>query len=142
VISEKHSGCEEKPVSVEVEASSLLREIVAPQQPGESVKALIGRAARRTGIEFGRVKRLWYSEAKAILASEMDAIRSAAARKACEASSDLRSQHQDVARRIAELEKLVLDLGAKLDRSLPHVASGQHDAPGARAVREVQAPRM
>ncbi len=60
------------------EAAFLLREIASPGIPGESVKAAIGRAARKSGLAYGRIRRIWYGLA-VIEAQEMDKIRSIAA---------------------------------------------------------------
>jgi uncharacterized protein YceH (UPF0502 family) len=117
----------ERCVSIESEASSLLRALVTPPAPGESVKALIRRAGRRAGLTFSRAKKLWYSEARAIRAEEMDAIRAAAARKQGEAESDLRNEIEHLRARLAGIEAR-LDLGGE-------------DSAGAAADLVRQAPR-
>jgi hypothetical protein len=112
-------------VSVESEASSLLRVIVAPPVPGESVKALIGRAARRCGLTFSRARKLWYGEARAILATEMDALRAAARVKQDEAEGGyeraLRAEYREIFDRLARIE-------ARLGEEGPD-ASRQSDSP-------------
>ena len=109
-------------MSVESEASSLLRAIVAPPFPGESVKALIGRAARKGGLTFIRARKLWYREARAILASEMDALR--AARRQREEEIALSGQYRDIIQRLSDIE-------ARLDAEGANAARGMVDSPGA-----------
>ena len=75
----KDSFPNEKIMSVQCEASNLLREIVSPREPGESVKALWLRASRKTGISFSRITKLWYGLPARIDAYEMDTLRRAAA---------------------------------------------------------------
>lgn len=107
---DKSSQREESVVSVESEASRLLRAIVSPPLPGESVKALIGRAARRAGLMFNRARKLWYGEALAILAVEMDALRAAAQGKQeaeRERENALRSECREILERVGRIEALL-----------------------------------
>lgn len=57
------------------EAAVLVRQWAGPRQPSDSVKTLIRRAARRLGFSYSRTKAIWYGEARAVLAGEMDALR-------------------------------------------------------------------
>jgi hypothetical protein len=86
--SEVSGKSSEKPVSEFVspvaEAADLLRRVAEPRPVGDSVKAAINRAAFRVSLPPGRVQDLWYSEARMVRSNEMDAIRSAAARRARE----------------------------------------------------------
>lgn len=113
---ENHSPSREQSVSVEFEASSLLRDLVAPPYPGESVKALIGRAARRSGLTFIRAKKLWYGEVRdnAIRAEEMDALRRAARVKQDEAESGLIGELRELRARLARLETRLAQDGASV----------------------------
>lgn len=114
-------------MSVEFEASRLLRDLVAPPYPGESVKALIGRAARRAGLTFIRAKKLWYGEVRdgAIRAEEMDALRAAVRIKQDEAEGEheraLRAEYREIFDRLARIE-------ARLGEEGPD-ASRQSDPP-------------
>ena len=65
----------EKNMCVKSEASTLLREIVAPPWPGESVKALIRRASRKSGLTVSRATKLWYGLCARIDAEEIDRLR-------------------------------------------------------------------
>lgn len=66
---------ENSEMTVLSEASFLVRQIAEPRPVGDSVKAAIGRAARRLGFSFSRTKTIWYAEAHRIDAHEMDALR-------------------------------------------------------------------
>lgn len=61
--------------SVGAEMAQIMRTAAGPMQPGESIQDLIRRAARRTGISYGRAKRLWYQEVRRIAAHEADNLR-------------------------------------------------------------------
>jgi hypothetical protein len=101
-------------VSVKAEAASLLREMVAPPAPGESVKALIGRAARASGLSFIRAKKLWYGEAQTILAEEMDALR-ATTRRRCGDKNAVRSESQTLGASIERIEAELARLRSHLE---------------------------
>lgn len=58
-------------------ATRELRAVVHPIQPGESVKALVRRAAERTGLPPSRAREIWYGRAKRIHAAELRAIEAA-----------------------------------------------------------------
>jgi hypothetical protein len=62
------------------EASLLVQRVAAPRECSDSIKAAIGRAARRLGWKFTRTKDIWYAHARRIDAAEMDALREAAGR--------------------------------------------------------------
>ena len=85
------------------EAALLMRHLAEPAVPGESVKAAIGRAARRAGLAAGLGKRLWYGEARRIDADTMDQLRAAAARDA-KLLEDARDARQSLLRRLAACE--------------------------------------
>jgi hypothetical protein len=69
------------PDDLREEMKRLVRRAAEPARVGESVKAEIGRAARRLGLGYGRVKRYWYGEIAVPPAHEVDAIRAAVARR-------------------------------------------------------------
>lgn len=60
---------------VQDEIIGLLKSLAAPVVAGESVKACIGRAARRGGLTFTQAKRAWYREWRNIPAHVADSIR-------------------------------------------------------------------
>lgn len=84
------------------EASNLLRVIAAPRPIGDSVKAAITRAARRVGLSPVRATGIWYREARAIRAAEMDAIRKAAAQRTQEQGA--RNEYRQLVARLSVLE--------------------------------------
>lgn len=56
-------------------ASDLLKRAAMPARPGELVVHQIKRAARKVGLTYARAKSIWYGEARAIRAHEIDALR-------------------------------------------------------------------
>lgn len=54
-----------------------VKRLAYPGEPGEGVKACIRRVARKSGLAFGQVKRLWYGEWRIIPAHVADQIRDA-----------------------------------------------------------------
>jgi 6-phosphogluconolactonase/glucosamine-6-phosphate isomerase/deaminase len=64
--------------AVQNEISQLLRQLACPVAAGDSVKALIRRAAHRTGLPYSKTKRYWYSEVRVVPAHDADNIRTAA----------------------------------------------------------------
>ena len=91
-------------VSVEDEAKSLLRELASPAVPGELVCAAVSRAARRAGLSASRVSKIWYGNARAILAVEMDQMRSRAQAMRESNGREDRKKASDVLCRLATLE--------------------------------------
>jgi hypothetical protein len=57
------------------EMQTIVRRAAEPWAPGDSIKAALDRAARRTGIGFRRVRTLWYRQTEAISAVEADTLR-------------------------------------------------------------------
>lgn len=105
-------------VSVELEASSLLRVLATPAVPGERVAAAIARAAHRAGLTFQRTRSLWYQEARAILAVEMDELRKAAASARQGSSEKLRARDEALGDRVALIELELAALRVRLARPL------------------------
>lgn len=97
------------------EAGRLLREVAEPVPAGDSVKAAIGRAARRVEKHIpahfasrwhaGRAEDIWRGEARGVWAEEMDAIRMAADAQAAE---EARSELAELDARLARLEALLV----------------------------------
>lgn len=75
----KSLGGSPKTESASVEARRLLIQIAGPVSLGDSVKAVLGRVARVTGLGDRRVRAIWNEEARAIRSEEMDRLRAAAA---------------------------------------------------------------
>ena len=88
-------------VSAVCEASELVRAAALPGMPGETAKAAIWRAARRLGMDSGRVTSLWYRKAKRIDCDEMDRLRAVAMQKQEDAARD---HYTELRERIATLE--------------------------------------
>lgn len=63
--------------TIRAEMSGHVRLLATPASPGESVKACIRRVSSRTGLGFGQVRRLWYSEWRIVPAHIADKIREA-----------------------------------------------------------------
>jgi hypothetical protein len=63
--------------SIAHEMQSITRRAAEPWQPGDSVKAAIGRAARTLGIGYRRARSFWYGESVAVRAIEADQMRAA-----------------------------------------------------------------
>lgn len=59
------------------EMQERVRQIAFPGEPGESIKAVLGRVARRSGVTFNEAKRLWYREWRRVPADIADKIREA-----------------------------------------------------------------
>ena len=59
-----------------IEMQNIVRRAAQPCEPGDSIKALINRAARRMGLQFRRARSIWYATpGTAIRAAEADALR-------------------------------------------------------------------
>jgi hypothetical protein len=113
-MSEKLS--EKSEMSSVAEATLLIRKAAEPRLIGDSVKAAIGRVARKLGFSFSRAKDIWYGDARRIDAHEMDALRNLAARYAVIAET-LRHQDEDFHRAQADaLEYFAHRLGG-VDRT-------------------------
>jgi len=99
------------------EAAIGLRRLSEPIPAGDRVKAQIARAARKAGLSFTRATDLWYGNARAIRAEELEAIR-----------------HAQIKRRPAdELLAIATDFEALAERAAKVLAAS--DRPGADAFR-------
>lgn len=74
------------------EMQAITRHAAEPWQPGDSVKAAIGRAARTLGIGYRRARSFWYGEHVAVRACEADQMR--AAELALLAQRERRLEHE------------------------------------------------
>lgn len=57
------------------EMQAAVRVIASPSIPGESVKAAISRAARRSGLSFSQARRLWYGLWRDVPAHVVESVR-------------------------------------------------------------------
>ena len=57
------------------EMQRIVRSAAEPAVPGESVKAALGRAARRLGLGYRRARTFWYGDACSVRAWEADRLR-------------------------------------------------------------------
>lgn len=124
------SSSEGSNVSVELEASSLLRVLATPAVPGERVAAAIARAAHRAGLTFQPTRSLWYQEARAILAVEMDELRKAAASARQGSSEKLRARDEALGDRVALIELELAALRVRLAGALDVGEGGAGDGRG------------
>lgn len=67
-------SCEREMHCVSAEMATGLQRLAEPVRAGESVKALINKAARRSGMSFSRVRELWYGRGK-VSAEELERVR-------------------------------------------------------------------
>jgi hypothetical protein len=112
-------------VSVEVEASDLLHQLAGvPAFGGGNVKAAIRHAAIRSGLSFNRVRKLWYGEARAILATEMDQLRAKAAAVRGNWENGLRGKDDELGRRLEALNFEVAALRREFTRVISDDARG------------------
>jgi hypothetical protein len=104
---DKSSECK---MTALVEAQTLVRRLAEPCAAGDSVKAQIGRAARRVGLGFNRVRTLWYADERAsVSAAEMDSLRRAAgAREKADVHRD------ELAIRVEALEQQLRALASRI----------------------------
>ena len=66
-------------MSALVEASSLVRRVAEPCPAGDSVKAAIGRAARKLRWNYTRVRAFWYADDRVtVTGDELNQLRAAA----------------------------------------------------------------
>ena len=115
---------ERSEMSAITEASGLVQTLAEPRPVSDSVKAAIGRAARRLGWAYSRTKDIWYRDARiTIKADEIDQLRAAAARHELDiAVAHVVALRQSLAATdpalhrqvIASLDSALLSLGAPL----------------------------
>jgi hypothetical protein len=105
-------------VSIVDEAVALLKEIAQPAVPGESVKAVIARAARRIGFSYGRTNGVWYRLVR-IDAEEMDHMR--AVRAARISQGDRKQKEKIENSRIVEYRDIIERLD-RIERALVSIA--------------------
>jgi hypothetical protein len=100
----------ESEMSVLCEAQTLVRRIAEPCPAGDSVKAAIGRASRRVGLGFTRVRALWYADERiSVSAVEMDKLRRAAGARG---KADV--HRDDLAIRVEALEQQLRALASRI----------------------------
>lgn len=92
---------------VTVEMAGIIRDAAQPGQPGESVKAAIGRAARRLNLGYSRARAIWYGQARMIGAEEADR---------------LRARRRDIARQRLALLQAEIDRQNSIIQGMDHAA--------------------
>jgi hypothetical protein len=85
-------------------AAAALKELAEPWSPGDRIKRLIERAARRAGLPYWRAFDIWYGKARRIEAFERAAIGDALDKKRREAA---RNELHELRTRLARLESLL-----------------------------------
>ena len=118
-------------VSIEAEAQDLLRELAAPAVPGERVAAAINRAYAKLRVDdfsFSRVTKLWYGNARAILAVEMDRLRAKAAEVRDVKQDGIRERQIAVLRQLDEIQGAVAVLRARLEVETAAYSGGAPDS--------------
>ena len=102
---------ERSPMSSAAEMTTLIRVVASPAVPGESVKAVIARAARRLGFTYSRTRGLYYGEARRIDAAEIDRAREVARKHEATdraLAHEVADEYKKLGDRIARLEALLL----------------------------------
>lgn len=98
-----HNPCEREmtALSVSAEMSDGLRRLAEPVRAGESIKSLIGKAARRAGMPYSRAYECWYGRAR-VRAEELDRVRRLLEAKEQEA---INVEIAELRQRLARLEE-------------------------------------
>ena len=86
-----------------------LEEIAVTRRPGESIKAMLGRIARVSGLDFNRTRKLWYGECETIPWHEAETLR-------------LKAQEQRQLWRDMTRRREILDARAETQRIRDHAA--------------------
>jgi hypothetical protein len=82
-----------------------LRQLAGQKMASDSVKSLIGRAARSAGLTYSRAYELWYGRARRIDAHELDGVRARLQAQRDEADrSRFREEIAEIHARLARLE--------------------------------------
>lgn len=89
--------------SAVLEMNRLVRLAASPQEPGERVPHAIARAARRLGIDRGRVESFWYGKARAVGPDELERARAVALERSKDAEL-LRNEYRRAIDILARLE--------------------------------------
>lgn len=74
------------------EMQARVRRLAFAGEPGESIKAVLGRVARRSGVTLNEAKRLWYREWRRVPADIADRIREAQDRHEQRIAQELEAQ--------------------------------------------------
>jgi hypothetical protein len=113
-----------------LEARDLIEDIAGQMAPGSKIKGMLVKVAREAKLDYGRVKRLWYREARQIRAFEMDLLRGAAQRRR---EARLRREFQRVEARIetfGTLEKQDVQVAPDEAGLAESPEGGSRDGPG------------
>ncbi len=98
------------------EMQSITRNAAGPWQPGDSVKAAIGRAARTLGIGYRRARSFWYGETVAVRAIEADQMRAAETRLLTQRRQRLEQELATLRARLDATDQGGIEAAADLDR--------------------------
>lgn len=101
-----------------VEARFLIRDVAGPMPAGSQIQEMLNVVARKTGLGARRLRGIWNSEARAIRAEEIDALRRAAAERKREKQEALdRNVFRELAERLAFLEQRMAEIDPSFPRS-------------------------
>lgn len=103
-------SCEREMHCVSAEMASGLQRLAEPVRAGESVKALIGKASRRSGMSFNRVRELWYGRGK-VKAEELERVRALIRSNTQE---NINAEIAELRQRLARLEEQASGFAARM----------------------------
>ena len=96
--------------SISIEVSEGLRRLSEPVRAGESVKALIAKAARKVGLSYSRAFSLWYGRG-VVRAEELERVR---ALLRTNRQENLNAEIAELRERLARLEEQASGFGARV----------------------------
>lgn len=108
-------AAEDKPMSAVVEARHLIADIAGPMPAGAQIQEMLTLVARRTGLGVRRLRGIWNSEARAIRAEELDALREAATSRREEQD---RHEYRSIVKRLAFLENRLAEIDPGFPRPM------------------------
>lgn len=119
---------------MDIDHSKLLKELAAPVQIGDRVKAQIQRAAKLSGLPYWRAFDIWYGRYGRVDYRESEAIREAVKLKCIEGKKNVA---QKLRLELATIDSLLATVDAELDSQSPthsrrkgSAASGGYGAMG------------
>lgn len=116
-------------MSAVVEARHLISDIAGPLPAGTQIQEMLTRVARVTGMGQRRLRGIWNSEARALRAEELDALREAARRRRAQEATD-RHEFQELTKRLALLEARVAQIDPEFHRASLDACREQANAVG------------
>ena len=96
----------ERVMSASLEAQSLVRRIAEPCPAGDSVKAAIGRAARRLRLNYARARAFWYADDRIkVTGDELNQLRAVAKQHTAGADThDLMARLEYIEERLRQID--------------------------------------